>query len=813
MWKPHQRYGVLLIMLGLTAGGWGQSERGTIQFEYWDNVTTTQLSDLYLDLRWPDVPDQREQRTLFEGLTRGDNYGTRIRGYVYPPQTGDYQFWIASDDDSMLWLSSDADPTQAAPIARVDGATGARVYDAQPSQQSAIFSLQADQPYYIEVIHREGTGGDHVSVAWTGPGIGDTPQVIDGAYLSPYIAPQDYLATAPKPEDGSMGAKNAILIWKPSAHAVSQEVYLGTEAVLGPDQKVADKSGTTTIAILTVALESDQTYFWRIDTVDGTGMTHTGQVWSFTAKPSVAHNPTPAHGAKWQAADRVVLQWKAGEKAALHRVYGSVDHSAVVGGEAAALLGESPATVALPGALEPGVTYYWRVDEVAADGSVQAGSVWDFKTWAPAGARGQYHATDLDEDPVLERIDPTIDFSWKDGSPAEGLPDDGYAVRWTADLAVPKTGEYVFQTLTDGGVRLWLDGRLLIDEFYDVTAGVVGRQRLALNTSEVYALTMKYYENSDNAEAHLSWEYWTEPGTILKQIIPEGPLHPPVYAGTPRPAQNDSGVDPGTPLTWSPGYLATAYDVYLDTDAAAVANATPDSAGIYQGQQSSTTLIPNLRSGTTYFWRVDTVNVGAAEKGTVWSFTTADYVIVENFETYGHTDEDNPIWLTWSDGFATGQSGSVAGYDYPPYVETFITQGGLQALPLRYDNTGNAGHAIGANYSEVSREFSSPVNLVAQGGTKLVLYFYGQSSNQLGEADSLYVGLEDTGGQRAWVTDSDTNTRCQRPVWQTLEIDLSAFAGVNVQQLKALYIGIGNRTAPAAGGQGTILIDSIAVLP
>ena len=165
------------------------------------------------------------------------------------------------------------------------------------------------------------------------------------------------------------------------------------------------------------------------------------------------------------------------------------------------------------------------------------------------------------------------------------------------------------------------------------------------------------------------------------------------------------------------------------------------------------------------------------------------------------------------DGFATGQSGSTACYDYPPYIETFTTQGGLQALPLRYDNTGNALYAIGSNYSEVSRDFSPPVNLTAQGGTKLVLYFYGQSTNQVGEADTLYVGLEDTGGNRAWIADSGATARYQRSVWQALEIDLSAFMGVDSQRLKTLYIGVGNRNAPVPGLQGTILIDSITVLP
>jgi hypothetical protein len=113
-----------------------------------------------------------------------DNYGTRIRGYLTPPVDGSYTFWIASDANSELWLSSDADPCHISKIAFVSGSTNSRQWDKYPSQQSAEISLTSNQKYYIEVLHKAGAGNDNIAVAWQGPGLNQ--KVIDGLYMSPF---------------------------------------------------------------------------------------------------------------------------------------------------------------------------------------------------------------------------------------------------------------------------------------------------------------------------------------------------------------------------------------------------------------------------------------------------------------------------------------------------------------------------------------------------------------------------------------------------------------------------------------------------
>jgi uncharacterized protein YjdB/PKD repeat protein len=159
--------------------------KGTILAEYWDDLTGSEISDLTGSSNFPDNPTSREYLTSLEGATnRGDNYGTRLRGYIYPPVTGSYTFWIAGDDYCDLYLSADETSENADRIAYVEGYTNSQEWTKYESQESAAIELVAGQQYYIEVLHKEGSGGDNIAVAWEGPDIGQV--VIDGSYLSPY---------------------------------------------------------------------------------------------------------------------------------------------------------------------------------------------------------------------------------------------------------------------------------------------------------------------------------------------------------------------------------------------------------------------------------------------------------------------------------------------------------------------------------------------------------------------------------------------------------------------------------------------------
>lgn len=167
----------------VTSSGGGS---GSILREYWNNITGTSISNLTSNANYPNSPSGSAQLTSLEGPTNtADNYGARIRGYIHPPATGSYTFWVAGDDNTELYLSTGESPSNTSRIAYVSGWTNSREWAKYTTQQSAAITLTAGQKYYIEVLHKEGTGGDNVAVAWQGPGI--SQQVIPGSALSPVV--------------------------------------------------------------------------------------------------------------------------------------------------------------------------------------------------------------------------------------------------------------------------------------------------------------------------------------------------------------------------------------------------------------------------------------------------------------------------------------------------------------------------------------------------------------------------------------------------------------------------------------------------
>lgn len=156
---------------------------GTLLREYWFGIPGGAVADLTSNAAFPDRPTYCDLTTSFETPTDfADDFGTRIRGYLIPPTTGDYTFWIASDNEGELWLSRDADPQQRARIAYVKAYANPRQWDVEPNQRSSPIRLEAGKRYYVEALHKEGGVGDTLGVAWQGPNV--PQQVISGAFIS-----------------------------------------------------------------------------------------------------------------------------------------------------------------------------------------------------------------------------------------------------------------------------------------------------------------------------------------------------------------------------------------------------------------------------------------------------------------------------------------------------------------------------------------------------------------------------------------------------------------------------------------------------
>ncbi|RYY20127.1 MAG: T9SS type A sorting domain-containing protein, partial [Sphingobacteriaceae bacterium] len=164
----------------------GCTATGTILREEWRNVPGNNISDFSFQT----TPTSTSQLTAFEGPSNiGDNYASRIRGYICAPQTGSYVFWIAGDDAAELYISTDDNPANKVRIANLLSWTNIREFGKFGSQKSAAISLVAGKKYYIEAIQKQGGGGDNLSVQWQLPG-GTIESPLPGKYLSPYNSAQ-----------------------------------------------------------------------------------------------------------------------------------------------------------------------------------------------------------------------------------------------------------------------------------------------------------------------------------------------------------------------------------------------------------------------------------------------------------------------------------------------------------------------------------------------------------------------------------------------------------------------------------------------
>jgi len=608
-------------------------------------------------------------------------------------------------------------------------------------------------------------------------------------------------ATAPNPADRAGDVVTPLLRWTGGVTATAHDVYLGTSPDLGPADYQGQFPGAITMYFHTAGLTPGTTYYWRIDEIDATGTKFPGDTWSFTTAVQTAYAPRPWNGLHGVAVD-ADLAWTSGIGAVSHDLYFGTDKAAVAAGAPSTFKGNLAMPLYDPGKLAENTTYYWRVDEHDTAGVLHRGVVWSFTTIGPGiGVRARYFkGIDLAGAPVLTRIEPAIDHSWGSAEVAAGLTDQ-VSARWTADLYAPLNETYQFTTTSDDGVRLWLDGRRLINNW--TTHGSTDDLAQAdLVAGQFYRLQMEWFDNAGGATARLAWQS----PSIANQTIPAGSLLLPVRAVHPYPANTAQNVPQIITLSWSAGENATHHDVYFGASAEAVADADPTITAVYRGRQAAgaTTFDPGeLEWGKTYYWRVDEVNAAEADSpwtGAVWSFTTADFLVVDDFEGYTD-DEGGRIYQTWIDGW-TNNTGSFVGYPVAPFAEQKVVHGGSQSLPMEYNNL------QAPWYSQAEREWTTPQNWTVHGVTTLVLYVRGSAANT---PAPLYVAVEDRTGRVGIVAHSDS-ALATKAQWTEWRIPLSSFTGVNTTAVKKLYLGAGNRAKPTAGGAGRIYIDDIRVV-
>jgi len=187
---------------------------------------------------------------------------------------------------------------------------------------------------------------------------------------------------------------------------------------------------------------------------------------------------------------------------------------------------------------------------------------------------------------ALTRTDPTVDFDWANAAPAPLVQADNFSVRWSGELLAPVTGTYTLTTASDEGVRLYVDGQLLVDNWVDHTLAT-NSSTVSLAAGQRYAIRMDFYERGGPATARLSWTYPGQSTQIVPQwfLYPAPPINQPpaVNAGTDQTIFLPSGAslvgtarDDGLP---SPVTLTTTWSKISgreDSDGGTVVFANPN---------------------------------------------------------------------------------------------------------------------------------------------------------------------------------------------------------------------------------------------
>ncbi len=605
------------------------------------------------------------------------------------------------------------------------------------------------------------------------------------------------------------------------------------------------------------------TYYWRVDEVLADGTKQRGHVWSFLVPPRTAYNTDPPDGAKFIGTD-VTLSWMAGFHAKLHYVHFGDNfddvNNAVVGlslTDAAYTPGAleldktyywrvdefdgaqtiegnvwSFKTMPVIPVTDPNLICWWTLEEGSGtnvldwsghgnhgtfnndpkwvdgyDGSAlqfdgvndsviyylpeeETWSAYTVALWAKADVVSQSLNSCVFANHMTFATDtPSMQISYDDS--------DNYQYHGPIDAIIgPATLTWVHLCVTGEGsnVSLYYNGDLVTSFDHGTGDTVFTKFAIAINRAEdnwfegsiddcrVYnrALTQEEVQLAMRGDLMLAWKPGPADGSLLNL--------------------RDAG-----PLSFSPGDNASEHDVYFGTDKDAVSNAdASDTTGVYRGRQGSTSYNATQDvewGGGPYYWRIDEVNIdGSISKGRIWSFSVADFIGVDDFESYNDLDPDDPasnrIFNTWIDGFDNPAiNGSIVGYTNPPFAERTIVHGGSQSMPLAYDN------AVGI--SETTLTLTYPRDWTENGVSNLVIWYIGDAANI---PETMYVVLYGTAG-----VDNDNPDAALDDTWTEWTIDLQLFAdqGVNLTNVNTITLGFGNRNNPVAGGSGMVFFDDI----
>jgi subtilisin family serine protease len=533
-------------------------------------------------------------------------------------------------------------------------------------------------------------------------------------------------ATHPYPSAGAATVDpRSILTWTAGRDAVSHDVYFGTT---NPPAFVVN----TTVPHYAAPLVNGTTYYWRIDEHLTTGAVVTGTAWSFTTgfAPGKATAPTPWNGAG-NLPQFASLAWETGDGATSHTVYLGTENPPSFG----RVVPIEDGTSTYCPVLQPGMTYYWRVDSTNGDYTT-TGDVWTFSTggwpdptsfpgWAsnpspvdgaknvsvqsvvswtpPTVPAGQtmylealfdtHHEIQVSAtDPAGSRYTPTqpllcnTNYLWSIVSPTNDWPPPP---TWSFMTGNPG-GAPGFASITspaDNQEGVGLTPTITWTAAAGATSYEVYVCDVGIPESSCYIDTAPYTTTSTSytlpAMTPDTWHFvgivarnsvcGTRGGSILFNTIADPAVPPPSSAASnPSPANGATLTTAARVLSWTLGAGATRGALYIGTSSTSLQ---------YVDEETTIHLARDFTPNQTYYWRVDSINAGGRSQGPVWSFTTGPRVVpgapsnpTPASGALGVDASTYSVSLSWTEGAGTTKADIYFGTSSnPPLVQANLT--------------------------------------------------------------------------------------------------------------------------------------------
>lgn len=511
----------------------------------------------------------------------------------------------------------------------------------------------------------------------------------------------------------------------------------------------------------------------------------------------------------------VVLDWASGESGTTYNVYLGTDSQEVANADldSPLLIGAALDTNAVtPGKLAHGQTYYWRVDQIDSS-TLTPGDVWYFTTESYSVALSSVTVTAANFNTGNEP-EHTIDGSGLDSDDQHSTAmDDMWLGAYGSDESMWLKFEFeqayqlhemwiwnfnasLEQTLGIGAKDIVLEASLdgiTWDHVQDLQLSQ------ATSTSDYQANNIVDFNNLVAQYIRMtiasSWSSTQYCGLSEVRFYAI-----PTLARNPQPSDTATDIEVSLQLSWKAGRGATSHEISFGKDEQAVLN----QEALWETTSESYLNISGLDLTSTYYWQVTEVNETAVIptwKGPLWSFSTQDYVTVDDFDSYDNAC--NRIYYAWKDGagyernedcpnvtaYSGNGSNAYVGYSESPYAEqTQVRDDSIQSMPFFYGN--GSGETSEAIFTPTFQDWTT------SGITLLSLYFCGLEDEDNDPAQ-LYITINDT----KILYDGDSSDLSQTS-WTQWIIDLDSVA-TDLSQVTSLTLGVEGE------GEGTLLFDDI----